>query len=40
MNNVFGISKQEIIFQVEVANPGRILELNRPRYQHNSLEAP
>lgn len=40
MTNVLGISKWEIIFQVEVTNPGRVFESNRPRYQHNSLEAP
>lgn len=40
VNNVFGISKWEIVFQVEVTNSGRIFELNRPLYQHNSLEAP
>ena len=40
MTNVLGISKWEIIFQVEVTNLGRVFESNRPRYQHNSLEAP
>lgn len=40
MTNVLGIGKWEIIFQVEITNPARVFELNRPRYQHNSLEAP
>lgn len=40
MTNVLGISKWEIIFQVEVSHPGRVFESNRSRYQHNSLEAP
>lgn len=40
MTNVLGIGKWEIIFQVEITNPGRVFELNRLRYQHNSLEAP
>lgn len=40
MTNVLGIGKWEIIFQVEITNAGRVFESNRPRYQHNSLEAP